>query len=477
MDINRKNSKDINRLVAELGQIVSDRYVSASVFEGMKNATAPFGFKVEKDILPYAVVMPVNSLEISQILKLANREQVPVFIRGSGTSLAGHSKPHRPGIILNTHRMQTMTVHENHGYFECEPGITAAKVGEALDQIKCFLPVWPGSRVVASMGGLVCNNTSGHIVDACLGKPGDYILGLEVVLPDGEIIQTGSKGLRRIAGTDLTKFFVGSDGLLGVITRIRMRLVPSFSQAYGVAVFKDLNQLAAAVKRIFFERLPPPLFMEMMDQKVAEVGYRIKGMTPPSGAVVMFGAASAHKRGAAEKISRMLAVFSDTGAMETRLVEDEHTWHKIVAAREVIGSYLLQEVEGVLNSAEVVSNLNQLEEAMDDAAHFNHGLPLLGQLENFLFGHIGALTFHPAFVFPPRWCEEKQKAALQEMFQQEMKLNLKYDTCGGEWGQFGLRTPFFKKKYGAAGFNLVQTFKKAVDPHNILNPGILEGYR
>ena len=473
----KMNAFDRKALVAELGKIVSARYVSTSPFEGMKNATTPLGLHVEEGMLPFAVVMPANSQEISRILKLANREQVPVFIRGSGTSLAGHSRPHRSGIIINTHRMQRLTINQEYGYFECEPGITAAKLGDALERIDCFLPVWPGSRVVATMGGLVCNNTSGHIIDVCMGKPADYILGLQVVLPDGRIIETGTKGLRRIAGTDLTKFFVGSDGIMGVVTRIRMRLVARFEQAYGVAVFSDLGALARAVKRIFVERLPAPLFMEMMDRPVAEIGYRIKNMTPPNGAVLMFGAASASARGAAEKSARLLEIFSDEGASDMQLVEDEPTWHKIVAAREVIGSYLRQQIDGLLNSAEMVSNLGQLEEAMDDAVHFNRGLPLLGQLQNYLFGHIGALTFHPAFLVPRNWSRDRQDAALDEIFQREMELNLKYDTCGGEWGQFARRTPFFKEKYGETGFSLVKAFKHDVDPNNILNPGILEGYR
>ncbi len=464
-------------MITELERIVTPRYVATGVFEGMKNATTPLGLEVAKESLPYAVVMPVETRQVARILELANRLRVPVFVRGSGTSLIGHSRPHCPGIVLNTHRMRDLAIDEACGYFECGPGITAAAVGQALEAVDCFLPVWPGSRVIASMGGLVCNNTSGHIVDACLGKPGDYVLGLEVVLPTGEIIQTGSKGLRRIAGTDLTKFFVGSDGLLGVVTRIRMRLVPKGCEAHGLAVFDDLGKLARGVGLIFARRLPPPLFMEMMDEPVARIGYRIRNMTPPAGAVVMFGAVSADRQGAAAKIDRMLEVFSGAGARQVQRIEDEAAWHKIVAAREVIGSYLLQEGGGVLNSAEVVANLAQLEAAMDDAVHFNRSLPLLGELQNHLFGHIGALTFHPSFVFPRAWADDRRAAALDELFQREAELNLKYDTCGGEWGQFGRRTPFFRQKYGEAAFDLVRAFKTAADPHHILNPGILEGRR
>lgn len=467
----------IDAIISELARIVPEKYVSSSLFEGIKNCTVPLPLPVEEDILPFAVVMPGNAQEVSQILKFADKERIPVFVRGSGTSLIAHSRPHTRGIVINTHRMQALHIHEEYGYFECGPGITAAKVSEALAGINCFLPLWPGSLIVASMGGLVSNNTSGHIVDACLGKPGDYVLGLEVVLPCGDILQTGSKGLRRVAGTDLTKFFVGSDGIMGVITTIRMRLVPQFSQSYGMAVFQDPVALARGVKTLFTKRLPPPLFMEMMTADVAKIGYEIKGMKPPGGDVLMFSAMGDSEAGAAAKISKMIEIFQKEKALEVRQIKDMDTWHNLVSTREVIGSFLLQERDGIVNSAEVVSNLKQLEQAMEDAIHFNKGLPLLGRLQNYLFGHIGALSLHPSFVFPNAWSPEEKRTALKEIFMKEMDLNLKYDTCGGEWGQFGPRTPFFKNRYGNAGYGLVQNLKMMVDPHNILNPGILEGYR
>ena len=137
----------------------------------------------------------------------------------------------------------------------------------------------------------------------------------------------------------------------------------------------------------------------------------------------------------------------------------------------------MQKNDGILNSAEVVSNLCDLVDAMAESRKFNHGQPMLGQLKNYLYGHIGALSLHPSFIFPREWTPEDKKAALRELYDQEARLNLKYGTAGGEWGQFAPRTTFFIKKFGPDGYSLVKKFKKAVDPRNILNPGILEGYR
>ena len=467
----------IEQIVKAMEGIVTGKYVSTSLFEKIKNCTVPRAYEVEEEILPYAVVMPGSAAEISEILKYANAEKVPVFVRASGTSLSVHTRPHRPGILLNTHRMQNLEIYEENGYFECKPGITAGKVAEALSRIGCFLPIWPGSRLVASMGGLIANNTSGHVIDACMGKPGDYILGLEVVLPNGEILETGSKGLRRIAGTDLGKFFIGSDGILGVVTKIRMLLVPEFKQSYGMAEFENLGDMARGVQRVFRDHLPVPIFMEMMARDVAEPGYRIKGLEPPEGAILMFAQTAYTEKEAGAKAECLLEAMAKEKATKAYAITDEETWHKIWGAREVIGPYLMQENGDIITSAEVVSNLKDLEGFMVDCERFNEGLPLIGGLRNYLYGHIGALTLHPSFLIPRSWDKDKKRAAVKEVFQRETELNLKYETCGGEWGQFSVRTPFFIQRYGETGYGLVKGLKAMMDPNNILNPGILEGYR
>jgi len=471
------SDKDLEHIVKAMEDIVTDKYVSTSLFEKIKNCTVPGPYEVEKEILPYAVVLPESAEEISRIMEFANSNRIPVFVRGSGTSLTAHSRPHTPGITINTHRMQKVEIFEEYGFFECQPGISASKVSDELSKVNSFLPIWPGSKLVASMGGLIANNTSGHVIDACMGKPADYVLGIEAVLPNGDILKTGSKGLRRIAGMDLTKFFVGSDGLLGVITKIRIRLVPKFKEAYGIAVFNDLGDLARGVKRLYTEQYPAPLLMEMMAQDVAKIAYEIKGMEPPNGAIVLFVENGFSEREALEKVNQVLGAFKAEKAEPAYAISDSETWHKVLGAREVIGPYIMQQNGDIVKSAEVVGNLKDLVEVMEDAVKFNEGLPLLGKLKNYLFGHIGGLTLHPTFLIPRAWTKENKRKAVDELFDRETAINLKYDTCGGEWGQFSVRTPFFIQKYGETGYGLIKSLKSMMDPNNILNPGILEGYR
>jgi len=279
--VRRLNEKDLERLVRRLKDIVSDDYVSTSLFERIRCGLDVYPYAAQREKLPYVIVLPEAASQISEIMRVANEFRVPVYVRGSGTSLAGASRYKFPGIVINTHRMDALEFFEDYGFAECEPGCICYDVMKAFEERGAFLPVAPGSKVIASMGGLLSNNTSAHIIDASIGKFSDFVLGVEAVLPTGEIIETGTKGLRRPSGTDLTKFFVGGDGLLGVITKARIRLVPTFFKAHGYAVYEELDALARAVQRMYMEHRPMPLYMEFMEKETASIGYEIKGMSPP----------------------------------------------------------------------------------------------------------------------------------------------------------------------------------------------------
>jgi glycolate oxidase len=470
-------SEPPNDFVIRLENIVTPQYVSTELFEGIKNTLDALPYDIEKEQVALAVVMPDSAKEVSEILKFANEKKVPIFVRGSGTQLAGSTRPHVPGIVINTHRLNKLEISEDDGFFECGPGCICADVQTELEKLGYFLPMAPGSRLIASMGGLVSNNTSGHLVDACLGKPGDYVMGLEVVLPNGEIIETGTQGLRRPAGTDLTKFFVGGDGLLGVITRIRMRLVPAFHKAFGFAVFEHLSSLAKGVQRMYYEKRPIPIFTEFMDKRTSKLAYEIKGMAPPEGSMIFFVSIGGSEKEASEKLLEVFKSFEAEDPVLVQNIEDPETWEKLWSARELIGSYIQQTMKSYSISAEVVSNLRGLVECMEDSMNFTKGLPLLGELPFFLLGHIGALTMHPAVALPKEWSNEKRRQAMKEKFDKETELNLKYRTCGGEWGQFSKRKEFFVRRYGEAAYKMIVALKQALDPNNILNPGVLEGNR
>jgi len=466
----------IDRIYKYMENIVAKEYISTTIFDRIKSAQGVFPYEVKTEQVPYVVVMPSNREELVEIVKYANMEKIPIFISTSGTHALGGTRPHTHGIALSMHRLNKIEFLEEYGFFECEAGCICNKVGEALDKKGYFLPMAPGSRLIATMGGLISNNTSGHVVDTSIGKPGDYVYGLEVVLPNGEIIETGTMGLRRPSGTDLTKYFIGGDGLFGIITKIRMRLLPGIHKAYGAAIFDNLISLAKGVQRMHREMCPSPLFMEFMAQDAAKIGYEIKGMPPPKGSVIFFVCIGNTEEEARNKVDRILKSLQAEKPLEAFTVDDINLWNNLWSTREVLGSFLMRKGDQWM-AAEVVSNLKDLPECMDDAQNFYKDIPLLSQLESHLYGHIGGLTFHPGALMPRQWDSETKKNAIDEKFRKEMELNIKYNTCGGEWGQFSKRTDFFIKRYGQAGYEFVKGLKRTIDPNNILNPGVLEGYR
>ena len=220
-------------------RIVGEKYVTSSLLERLNNAVGIHKMFLKKDELPYVVARPANAQEVSRLMVFANERKVPVFVRGSGTSLSGASDYRHKGIVLNTSRMNHVRVFAENGYVELGPGRRCQEAMTILENAGYFFPMHPGSVRIATIGGVISNNTSAHVVDPRMGKPKDYILGVEAVTATGEILDVGTKSLRRPAGLDLTQLFVGGDGLFGVITSVRMRLEPLPKYSYGVAFFED----------------------------------------------------------------------------------------------------------------------------------------------------------------------------------------------------------------------------------------------
>lgn len=472
MDYPDYDPKDIQ---GDLQSILPEASLSKGIFERINNALDPYTSSddISPSEVPYVVVRPGSTAEVSRLMKYAHSKKIPVFVRGSGTSLQGASRYRRKGIVLNVSRLTHLRIKKEYGYVEFGPGHRVLHVKNQLEKEGYFLPLVPGSIRVASIGGIISNNTSAHAVDACMGKPRDYVLGLEVVLPTGEVIETGTKSMRRAAGTDLTQYFVGGDGILGVITGIRMRLLPSFKNAYGVAYFSNPIAAAQAVQRIYLEKTPPPLFLEFLDEKVAKLSFEIQGLPIPTGPLIMFHAIGQTEDEATHKINLLLETIQKESPVEARRVEDINEWHKIWLARESVLPYICQQAKGVFGLSEIVSTVPDLVACMKETMDMGKGMPTLEKLgKPYLMGHIGALTFHPVYIFPGNWPEEKKEKAIEEMFLKEAQINEKYGTCGGEWGQFSKRTPFYIRRYGEHSYRLVRSVKNVFDPNGILNPDV-----
>jgi glycolate oxidase len=460
----------------KMKDIVGEKNVSDNYFELINNTLDAFPYELDlegHEKLPYLVVKPKDEKEVSEIFKLANSENIPVYPRGSGTSFTGSARAAEQGIILSTGRINFIDINTDYGYFECGPGATVNSVDLSLAKSGFFLPVYPGSKIVATMGGMMANNTSGHIIDASIGKPGDYVLGLTVVLPTGEILETGSKALRKPAGTDLTKFFVGGDGLTGIVTRIRMRLVPAKEKAFAIAYFDNAESIARAVVRMYREKAPAPLFMEFMDKATTTIGFEHAGLPVPPGCAIFFASLGASKDEASRNVQSLLEVMKKENPIRAEEIQDLAVWTKIWRAREVIIASLMQKHNGQFTGPEIVSTLASLVECIKELEHYVEKKPVFRGIPFYLLGHIGALTFHPTLIIPKDWDSERKRNIIAAGFEVESEMNLRFGTCGGEWGQFGKRNTFFKQRYGDKAYEIVRQIKRVFDPNDILSRGFL----
>jgi FAD/FMN-containing dehydrogenase len=263
---------EVRELARDLSGIVGKEHVFTDKPTSVVYAKDTMPWDVEDKNIPYAVVRPSSSREVSRLLKYANEKSIPVHIHGSGTSLVGLARPKTNGIVLDTARMKDIRIYPERRYFEAGSGVHLARLRKELEKHKAMLPVFPGSELVATIGGTIAVNTSAHGVDAALGKPGDFVLGFELVLPTGEIISPGTESTRRPAGIDPTKFFIGSEGLLGVITLVRMRLVPLPYFQQIVASYPTTEDILDTVMEMYKQGIFPPLFFEYLDEKAAKIG-------------------------------------------------------------------------------------------------------------------------------------------------------------------------------------------------------------
>ena len=468
---------EVNRvkLGKELAKIVGKEHVFTDRPTSVVYAKDTMPWDVEEKNIPYAVVRPGNVQEISKILKYANEKLIPVHTHGSGTSLVGLARPKTNCIVLDTARMKDIRVYPERGYFEAGPGVHLAQLRKELANHNAMLPVFPGSELVATIGGAIAVNTSAHGVDAALGKPGDFILGFELVLPTGEIIATGTESTRRPAGIDPTKFFIGSEGLLGVLTLIRMRIIPLPSFQHIVASYRSTEDILDTVMEMYRQRIFPPLFFEYLDENAAKIGYEAVGLDEPEGAVAMMRIHSWSKVGCEDRAREFIEFLKGGSPIEARIVADLEEWNKIWSSRAEAGNYMYR--LGMTFGSEISPRVDKLRDAFQDAKSFILNLDSYKGNEFISFGHIGAPTIHAyAFVRTKDIPNEVKKAITLEMREKSEDLNIKYGGCGGEWGLTAQRVSFLKKKYEKEVYEALVKLKKALDPNDILNRGNLQGW-
>ena len=466
--------------IVELAAIVGRENASEGIYERISYGEAAMGTDQEVDKIPIGVVRPGSAQETSKIVQYANKHKTPIYIHGAGSAFKGSPKPKRPGsIILSTSRLNSFHMYEDDYYFEAGAGVLQIDLEERLAEYGCMLPMNIGNKYAATIGGGVAVNTIGHMNDVCVGKIIDYVLGLEVVLPTGGIIETGTKSIRRPAGLDLTKFFAGSEGLLGIITKIRMRLVPMPKKAYVVGFFKELEDVAHAFQRIYKEKLPPPLYGELLAADTAVAAFKSRGLGKPPGHMALVTTIGYAQEEAERQAKEILRVFETESAQEAHVVTSEKEQEDLWQCRDFITN-MRQREEGeprkIRGGAfEMGVPLSRLADFFTYIKSKPPEYPSLNDGEIWFYGHVGSSGPHVYRALPGGTPKAKELQSVKELRKLEKELTVKWGGIGGEVGQTASRISAWREKYGEEAYSVIVNIKKVLDPNNILNPGNLEG--
>jgi len=416
--------------------------------------------------MPDAVVCPRNTAEVSEILKICNEYKVPIVPRGSGTNLCAGTCPTEGGVVLLfKHMNNIMEIDEENLTITVQPGVVTLDMIHAIEEKGLFYPPDPSSMKISTIGGNI-NENSGGLRGLKYGVTRDYVIGLEAVLANGDIIRTGGKLAKDVAGYDLTRLFVGSEGTLGVITEATLKLIPMpETRKTMLALYQDLNAAAKSVSKIIANKIIPTT-LEFLDQQTLKVveDFAQIGLPTNVQAVLLI-----EQDGPLEVVDRDMKKIAEVCKQEnavsiqTATTEEEADALR-TARRAALSAIARLKPTTILEDATVPrSEIANMVEAINDISEKY-------QLTICTFGHAGDGNLHPTCATDARNHEEMERVenAFAEIFEKAIELG---GTITGEHGVGAMKAPYLEWKLKAEGIAAMKAIKQAFDPNNIMNPG------
>ena len=416
--------------------------------------------------MPGSVVFAVSTEQISAVLKLANDTETPVVTRGSGTGLSGGSVPAADCIVLCTVKMGAiLEVDAANLTMTVEPGVTTIQIAEAAEKAGLFYPPDPGSMKISTIGGNVAEN-SGGLRGLKYGVTRNYVMGMEVVLPDGEVMRLGNKCVKDVAGFSLKDVMIGSEGTLGVITKVLLRLIPKpAAKKTMVATFDAMDAAAQTVSDIIAAQIIP-CTLEFLDRTTIHcVEDFAKVGLPLDCEALLLMETDGHPAAVAEEAAKMEELAKANGAKEVRVAKDDAEAAQLATARRSAFSALAR-----------LAPTTILEDATVPRSELAHMIRFVAEvakkheLKIGTFGHMGDGNLHPTFLTDERNEAEIHRVheAFKEIFDEAIRLG---GTITGEHGIGLAKKEFLPKFAGAAQMRVMRELRKALDPKGILNPG------
>lgn len=416
--------------------------------------------------LPDAILIPRSVEHISEILKLANEEQFAVVPRGSGSGLSGGSVPvENCVVLLMNHWNNILEIDEQNLTAWVQPGVITATVHQEVEARGLFYPPDPGSSTICTIGGNVAEN-SGGLRGLKYGVTKNYVLGMEVVLPSGEVIVAGGKSVKDVAGYNLKDFLIGSEGTLGVFTKILLRLLPKPETSQTMLAYYDrLSDAAETVSDIIASKITPAA-LEFLDNTTIKCveEYAHLGL-PTSIESLLLIEVDGRPSVVGEDAARIIELCKRHHALDVKVAADAAEAVKLRSARRTAFAALAR-----------VRPTTILEDATVPRSEV---APMLERIQNISskynltfgnFGHAGDGNLHPTCLTDERDTDEIHRAerAFEEIFGEAIRFG---GTITGEHGTGLSKKKFLEKAVGAPAVEMMRRIKEAIDPNAVLNPG------
>ncbi len=449
-------------LLVLLAKIVGDKNVLTG--DERENYSRDETYKLIP-VIPEVVVKPGDTDSVAKILKLANERNIPVTPRGGGTGLSGGAVPIYGGIVLSLERMnRIIEIDEGNFVATVEPGVTLSDLYQAVEEYGLYYPLYPG-ETSATIGGNVATNAGGMRA-VKYGVTRHFVLGLEAVLPTGEIIQTGGKFVKCSTGYDLTQLIIGSEGTLALITKILLKLIPSPGKSEILFIpFHSLHDAIKAVPHILKERILP-VGIEFMERDIISMVEQHTGKEIPlhDYEAFLLIIIEADNEDEIHRIANHIAeVCQSHGVVDVFIPGSERAKRNLLEAREKFYSVIKH--FGLLDIADVVVPRSKIAEFVERTKGIaaEYGMPLI------VYGHAGDgnVHLHPMGQGMNN-SEEKAKELLKRIYELGVSLG---GTISGEHGLGFAKKGYLPIAADKSKMDLMKRVKRAFDPNNIMNPG------
>jgi glycolate oxidase len=423
--------------------------------------------------LPDVVVYAASTEEVSRVVKLANRLKMPILPRGAGSGFTGGTLPVRGGIVLVLTKMdRIIDIDTENLTAEVEPGVVTAELQRRVEKLGLFYPPDPASKEFSTLGGNVAECAGGP---RCVkyGVTKDYVLGLEVVTPTGDIIKTGGRTLKNVVGYDLTKLFVGSEGTLGIATKIILKLLPKPAAKKTMLVqFETIDGAAQSVSAIIGAKIIPTT-LEFMDAATINCIRDVSTIPLPENCqAVLIIEVDGDAQLLDKQVQQILAVIKPFGILHTKIAETDEESEEIWQVRRIVSPSLRKVNPDKFNEDIVVprSKVPDMIRALEKIAT-DYGVAIVN------FGHAGDGNIHVNVMvdLKEHGMAAKVDKVMDEIFSAAVKLR---GAISGEHGIGTSKAKYMNMELDITTISYMQRIKEALDPNNILNPGkiFLESY-